>query len=154
MITPLECCPVCDLQIDNSRIEFCPNCSWELIIIPDSASQGLKNYYKEKLGLHKKVFIEISKLKKSISSLEAQVENIEEEKKASDKKNKQLSAEINNHKSHLVPITSLRQTISENEKKINQLTISLEKEKEKYKKEQAAHQATKTKSSGYKFNPK
>lgn len=149
-----ENCPVCNCQINDSSIAFCPDCNWELMLIPDSASQGLKNYYKEKLKLHKATFNDISKLNQSIDELEKKIEKIEKQKTELETKNKSLNSEIANQKSQFDKARNLEATVTENEKKIKQLSDNLEKEKAKLKKEQAAHEATKTKSAAYKFNSK
>jgi hypothetical protein len=47
-------CPICNHIITDQNIQFCPECGWEMIIIPNNASEQLKKYYENK----KRIFSE------------------------------------------------------------------------------------------------
>jgi rRNA maturation endonuclease Nob1 len=60
-------CSICDTAIDNIKnTQFCPVCGWELIVIPENASDELKRFFKEKEELHKKNYL---KYKESVAKL-------------------------------------------------------------------------------------
>lgn len=47
-------CPVCDKNIkDIETTQFCPQCGWELIVIPDNSPDELKRFFQEKEKLYK-----------------------------------------------------------------------------------------------------
>ena len=47
-----DICPVCSHQNIGEQLQFCLNCNWELILIPENASSLLKGYYNQKLKNH------------------------------------------------------------------------------------------------------
>ena len=56
MKTANQNCPICNCQIQDNSEMFCPICNWELLILSDSASDEMKNYFNTKLILHKKMY--------------------------------------------------------------------------------------------------
>lgn len=152
--TVKEICPVCGNQIQEASVEFCPQCHWEIITISDSASQGLKNFYSEKLKRHQEIFNQTEKLSEIANEKSQLIDRLEKQITDLEAKNKLLASEVANQKPLTDKVKSLEQAITDNEKRVKQLSDNLEKEKEKLTKEKAAHQATKSKSPAYKFNPK
>lgn len=145
MKTANQNCPVCNCQIQDGSKMFCPTCNWELISIPSTASQGLKNFYKEKLDLHKASFKETDKLNEEIKRNEQQLKNLEKQKAELEERNKSLNSDVANQKPLLDKVKKLEQVSCESEKVIKDLREKLKKEKEAKEKEQRAHEATKTK---------
>ncbi|MCW3108630.1 MAG: hypothetical protein JWQ09_3136 [Segetibacter sp.] len=145
MKTTNQNCPVCNCQIQDGHEIFCPTCNWELIVIPNTASQGLKNFYKEKLELHKASFRETDKLNEEILNKEKQLEKIEKQKSELEAQNKSLASDMANQKPLMDKVKKLEQESNESEKTIKDLKEKLKKEKEAKEKEQRAHEATKTK---------
>jgi len=94
METANQNCPVCNSQIQDGGKMFCPICKWELISIPSTASQGLINFYKEKLELHKAAFKETDKLNEEILTKKKQLEKLESQKEELEAKNKSLNSDI------------------------------------------------------------
>ena len=43
-------CPSCQTPIQSGEIEFCPNCSWELIVVSNNSSEWLLKYLADKLS--------------------------------------------------------------------------------------------------------
>lgn len=147
-------CPVCNCQIQDGEKMFCPTCHWELISIPNTASQGLKKFYNEKLELHKSAYRETDKLSEEIFTKEKLLDKLEKQKAELEAENKSLNSDVANQKPLLDKVKKLENDITVCQEKIKELTDGIEKEKEKLQKEKAAHQATITKSGINKFNTK
>ena len=126
MKTVNQNCPVCGIQIQDGRIEFCSQCNWELIVISDDASQGLKNFYSEKLKRHKDQFAQTKKLNEVASSKSQQIDNLEKEKSELESKNESFKSEIVNMNDKVKNADSIT-------KEITQLKKDYEALKEKYK---------------------
>ncbi len=136
--TANENCPVCGIQIHDGKIEFCSQCNWELFIISDDASQGLKNFYSEKLKRHKELF-EHKKKFNEISSLKSQqIEKLENQKSELESKNKSLSSDLARQKPLFEKAKKLETESTEKDGLIKKLRDDLKKEK-------SAHEATKIK---------
>lgn len=52
----INICPVCNHQNLGEQLQFCNNCNWELILIPENSSSPLKEYYNQKLKNHIKLY--------------------------------------------------------------------------------------------------
>jgi len=127
-----ENCPVCGNQFQEAKIEFCPQCHWEIIIISQSASQGLKNFYSEKLKRHKEIFEQTKKLNVVASVKAEQIEKLEKLKTELESKNKTLSSdlaisndELKKIKSKATEIENSKKKISDLEKEVKTLTRDL-----------------------------
>lgn len=137
-------CPICNLQIQDDTVEFCPKCNWELIIICENASTGLKNYYTRKLEKHKIAYAEILRLNQEFISKDHQVGIFEKLNAELETKNKLLNSEMEKQKPLFEKAKKIEQECSQKESTIEKLKGDLEKEKK-------AHIATKIKAKTQKF---
>jgi hypothetical protein len=56
-------CPICNTEYQGADFQFCPECGWELVSIPNNASDDLKHWFakkqKEKEDELKKIVVDI-----------------------------------------------------------------------------------------------
>lgn len=97
-------CPICAFE-NNHDDQFCRNCSWELIHIPENSNKALRDYYNERLKLHKKMH---EKLENISESLEIKDAELLKKKNSMDS----LKLELNEH----------IELVSKQKEKINQFT--------------------------------
>jgi predicted RNase H-like nuclease (RuvC/YqgF family) len=130
-------CPVCENLIKKRSIEFCPKCNWELIVISDKASIELKEYFENKIKLHKKSFSQTNKLIEEISSITESIETLEKEKNVLEAKINSLNFELSKNSAELQKMKLKADETLKNEKQISELqkqVTSLEVEIERNKK--------------------
>jgi glycosyltransferase involved in cell wall biosynthesis len=69
--------PVCDKNIKNIEdTQFCPQCGWELIVIPNNSPDELKKFYQKKENLHKASYLAHKENAEKLSALKESMENI------------------------------------------------------------------------------
>ena len=79
-------CPICDTSISDVKAQYCTECNWELIVIPDNSPDDLKRYYQEKENRYRNAFKgnneKILKLEKQLNSLETIVKVVNDDSKS------------------------------------------------------------------------
>jgi len=128
----MKVCPVCNSSL-NSFFEFCPKCNWELIVISEDSSLGLKNYYSEKMRLHKKSIIEIRDQDKNYNSKIQEIEVLKKQKKEFELKIDSLRVEIKKYQDEIQKKEELDKEILKKGKIIETLKKDLEIQTNKYK---------------------
>jgi DNA repair exonuclease SbcCD ATPase subunit len=64
-------CPICKTRIDDIRqIHFCPVCQWELLELPNTSSQKLKDYFEELVSNFKTYYSQLQKDREISASTE------------------------------------------------------------------------------------
>ena len=129
-------CPACNKAIVQNESVFCPTCDWELLLIPDNASQGVKDYYSEKLIKHRKNIADKEQLIKEKNHGLAVIDQMKGQIADFQSKNKTLTKDNEENKAYKAKVTMLENNIKMKDQEINSLKKSLSDEK-------AAHEATK-----------
>jgi hypothetical protein len=127
-------CPVCKNQIKKLSIEFCPKCNWELIVISEKATKELKEYFENKIKLHKNSFSQTNKLIEEISIKIQNIETLEKEKNELAAKINTLNSELSKNSAELQKVKSKadetlkkEKQIIELEKKVRSLEVEIER---------------------------
>jgi len=147
-------CPICNNIIsDIEHTDLCPQCGWEVVVIPKNASQGLKQHFKNKIDIHKSLWEEktnsdilLNEKIKEIERIENNIKILAQEKKdleklsgINDTKIDELQTEIDQKKDIIDSLNKEKDTLllekNDEIKNIKKEKIDLEKKLKAQEKE-------------------
>jgi hypothetical protein len=125
-------CPVCDKNIKNIEdTQFCPQCGWELIVIPTKSPDELTKFYQEKEKLHKASYLahkenveKLSKLKQKFQTeTDKSIRLVETVKRLQEKKEK-LQKTLEDAKGKICIVTSKKKDMEKQKKDYEQKLLT------------------------------
>jgi chromosome segregation ATPase len=74
-------CPICNTEYQQEDLQFCPVCCWELVLIPSTASDDMRQWFTQKRKVFENALNSLKEAEKTISEKTAETVRLENSKK-------------------------------------------------------------------------